>query len=182
MTMRQQEMMRELVEDIRADRTHLRRARDRTRHRRAQGAFRQPGGDGLSRPGWPSTCSTISIASAKPQSRTARAATPRAAVAQRPDSADETRFFEYQVNVLVDNSGTQRRSGDQRGRADLSQPVRHHRALDRSDWAAAQPISPASSAARFQGAWRLSAASISTTRSSNRACGRRSSAASRPAA
>ncbi len=30
---------------------------------------------------------------------------PRAAVAQRPDSADETRFFEYQVNVVVDNSG-----------------------------------------------------------------------------
>ena len=33
------------------DRTHLRRAADRARHRRAQGALRQPGRVGLSRPG-----------------------------------------------------------------------------------------------------------------------------------
>jgi predicted ATP-dependent protease len=31
--------------------------------------------------------------------------TPRPAVAQRPESAEEGRFFEYQVNVVVDNAG-----------------------------------------------------------------------------
>ena len=99
--MRQQEMMRELVEDIRPIERSFAGAPDHAGDRRDQAALRQPRGQRLSRP---SRRAHAEPSRSLPRGRAGRARRAAARAACRaPD--EKARFFEYQVNVLVDNAG-----------------------------------------------------------------------------
>ncbi len=71
-------------------------------------------------------------------------------------SQAEPRFPEYQVNLLVDNAERQGAPVISENAPDLSQPVRHHRALGRSDGPGHHQLHPHHRRLLSKGASRLS--------------------------